>query len=94
MADGGDGRAQSAPDAGRPGAALVVPAMVVFLLPLLTAIGGAYVAGHWWAGDSPGSLARWQTAGAVVGGLVGVGMAKLLLVLRRRRVSTSGGVQA
>jgi hypothetical protein len=91
MADGSDGEPGRMPGAGRRGTALVVPAMVVFLLPLLIAIGGAYGAGYWWAGDSPGSLARWQTAGAVVGGLVGVGMAKSLLGLRRRWVSTNGG---
>ena len=61
------------------GLRLVVPVMAVFLLPLIVAIGGAYAAGHWWADASFASLGRWQTGGAVVGLLVGVGLAKLLL---------------
>ena len=62
------------------GARFVVSVTAVFLLPLATAIGGAYLLGHWGADASFGSLGRWQTGGAVAGLLLGVGLARLLLV--------------
>ena len=66
------------------GLGLLISASAVFLLPLATGIGGAFVAGEWLAGPSVGSLGRWQ-AGGLVGGLVlGMILAKLLLALRRR----------
>ncbi|MCK4340518.1 MAG: hypothetical protein KAY37_02195 [Phycisphaerae bacterium] len=72
------------------GAPLVGIVLMVFIVPPLTAIGGAYLAGKW-ADPSEAALGYWQTGGAVVGFFVGVGLAKLVFWTRRRFSSTDGG---
>lgn len=75
------------PDRG--GARYLTSAMLVFLLPLLTGIAGAFVAGRWSAASSPGSLDRWQMSGMFVGLLLGVLVARLLLSLIRQDEQTA-----
>ena len=75
------------------GAALIGAVILVFILPLATAIGGAFLAGNWWAGPSRASLGLWQTIGAVVGFFIGVGLAKLVFWTRRRSLPADGGVE-
>ena len=62
----------------------MLPAVVVFILPLLTAISGAHLAGRWCPGESFGEVGRWQAVGTLIGLLVGAGLAKLLLSVPRR----------
>lgn len=88
--------AEAGPDGGgreQPrGRHLVLPATAVFLLPLVAAVGGAYLTGRWWAGASFASRGWWQAGGAVGGLILGAGLARLLLMrLRGRRTSTDGG---
>jgi len=88
---------ESVPDGTGPGEVrgshLVVPAMAAFIVPPLVAIGGAYVAGQWWAGASSASLGRWQATGAMAGSLIGVGLGRLLLTgVSSLRASTDGTV--
>jgi hypothetical protein len=66
------------------GPALVGAVLLVFILPLATAIGGAFLAGRWLAGPAPQLLGLWQTGGAIVGFSAGVGLAKLVFWARRR----------
>lgn len=73
------------------GGALVGAAMVVFLLPLVMAIGGAFLAGEYLAPPSSGAVGWWQAAGMLAGLVVGVAIAKLLLFLVRSRQTISGG---
>lgn len=63
------------------GRALVSAAMVVFLMPPATAIGGAYVAGRCFAERTYESLGQWQTAGAMIGLAIGTALARLLIGL-------------
>jgi hypothetical protein len=58
----------------------------VFLLPLGTAIGGAYLAGRCFASDSFVLLGLWQAAGLLVGLAVGALLAKGLLHIAQRRM--------
>ena len=87
--------AESRPDGGGReqlrGRYLVLPAAAVFLLPLVAAMGGAYLAGHWWAGASFASPGRWQAGGAVGGLILGAGLARLLLTRLRGRGSSADG---
>ena len=73
------------------GPALVGAAAIVFLLPLATAVGGAYVADKYLSPASSVPLGVWQAGGMLVGLAVGVGVAKLVLMLVRSRQSISGG---
>ena len=87
--------AESGPDGGGRaelrGRDLVLPATAVFLLPLVAAMGGAYLTGRWWAGASFASGGWWQAGGAMGGLILGAGLARLLLMrLRGRRTSTGG----
>jgi len=59
----------------------------VFLLPLGTAIGGAYLAGRCFTGDSPAGLGLWQAAGLVAGLVAGAILAKGLLHVAQRRMT-------
>lgn len=60
------------------GARMVLPAITVFLLPMVTAIGGAHLSASWWAQATVESVNRWQAGGALAGLAVGVMMAKLI----------------
>lgn len=74
--------AQAAEQEGLPlggGHRLVLTVLVVFILPLLSAILVAFVAGKWFAEETASSLARWQVGGLLVGMAAGVGLAKLLI---------------
>ncbi len=71
------------------GGALAAAAAIVFLLPLATGIGGAFLAGRYLALVGPVGL--WQAAGLLAGLAVGVGAAKLLLFLMRSKPPISGG---
>ena len=73
------------------GGALVLAATTVFLLPLATAIGGAFVGGRYLAPASHTPVWAWQAIGMVAGLALGVGLAKLVLWLLRPRESVSGG---
>jgi len=75
------------------GPALIGVAVLVFLVPMATAIIGAYVAGRWFAGPAETSLGFWQPAGAFVGFFAGVGLAKLVLWMCRRFLPVDGGVE-
>jgi hypothetical protein len=92
LMEGVDPESVGTPDTER-GPGLIGAVILVFLVPPATAIGGAYLAGRWWAGSSPASLGLWQAAGAVAGFLAGVGLAKLVFWTRRRFSSTDGGVE-
>ncbi|UCF33486.1 MAG: hypothetical protein JSV78_14240 [Phycisphaerales bacterium] len=63
------------------GRALVSAAVVVFLMPPATAIGGAYLAGRFFAERTYESLGQWQTAGAMIGLAIGAALARLLIGL-------------
>jgi hypothetical protein len=60
-------------------------ATLVFLVPLVTAIASAHLAGHWWAEESFDSLGRWQAGGGLVGLIVGVVAARGLIRYLLRR---------
>ena len=73
-----------APDENAGGARLVLLSMVVFLLPLLTAMVGAYYVGAWQAGAGTVALGWWQALGAVIGFAAGIPIARLLVAVIRR----------
>jgi divalent metal cation (Fe/Co/Zn/Cd) transporter len=75
------------------GPTLVLAVILVFILPLATAIGGAYLAGHYSAGPTQSAQPLWQVAGAVAGFFVGVALARLVFWTRRRLSSSDGGVE-
>lgn len=75
------------------GAALVLAVILVFILPLATAIGGAYVVGEVLVGPARAGAGVWQLAGAVAGFFAGVGLARLVFWARRRFASAGGGVE-
>ena len=75
------------------GPALVGIVILVFIVPLATAIIGAYLGGLWLSGPTETLLWLWQLAGAIVGFLAGVGLARLVLWSRRRYWPTDGGVE-
>ena len=75
------------------GLALVGAVLLVFILPLATAIGGVYATGHYLAGPSGRWLGWWQTCGALAGFFAGVGLARLVFWARRRWHSADGGVK-
>lgn len=60
---------------------MVSAAMVVFLVPPATAMGGAYLAGRFFAERTYESLGHWQTAGAMIGLAIGTALARLLIGL-------------
>ncbi len=64
------------------GASLVGAAIIVFLLPLATAIAAAFV-GSRLAAPRPESAALWQVGGAGLGLLAGVVVARVLTALGR-----------
>lgn len=71
---------------------LVVRVVLVFLLPLATAIGGSYLASRMWAADTAGSRTAWQVAGMIAGMTIGVAMARLgVRLLGRRQSRTDQG---
>jgi MFS family permease len=72
------------------GARLVLPALVVFIMPLLTGITGAYLAAHWWAQDNFASVGGWQTAGLFGGLIAGILLAKIMLWLAGYNKGKSG----
>jgi hypothetical protein len=65
------------------GAPLVAAAVIVFLLPLATAIAAAFLGGRF-AAPRPDSVALWQVGGAAGGLLAGVVVARVLTALGRR----------
>jgi hypothetical protein len=74
------------------GAALVVSALAAFIVPIVTAVTGAWLSGAWWAEATTLSQSLWQAGGAVAGLAVGIGAAKALVLLMRRRRAASDGV--
>jgi hypothetical protein len=74
------------------GAALVISAVAVFILPIVTAVAGAWLSGAWWGAATRISQSLWQAGGAVVGLAVGIGAAKTLVLLMERRRAASDGV--
>lgn len=77
----------------RRGAPLVGTALLVFILPLITAVIGAYLAGRYGTGATAAWLGYWQVAGAVVGFFAGVGLARFVFWTRRRFSSADGGAR-
>ena len=71
------------------GGALAGAAVLVFLVPLATALSGAYVVGAYLAPTVP--LGVGQMLGMLAGLAAGVGIAKLVLRLVRDKQTTSGG---
>jgi hypothetical protein len=71
--------AQQTPATGVARLPMPLTAMAVFLLPLASAIGGAYAGSKLWASDSFASVSLWQAGGMVVGLAAGAGLARLLL---------------
>lgn len=85
----------TSPDAfGASGRGLVLCALAVFILPLASAIAGAHLVGRWCVGLADGSIAAGQAAGIVVGFLVGVGVAKVVLLWLRPKGAGAGGGKA
>ena len=72
------------------GFALVAACAAVFLLPLATAAGGAFLAGKYLAASAQ-SEGLWQMAGILAGLAAGIGLAKLLLFLTRSKKTLTGG---
>jgi hypothetical protein len=60
------------------GAKLVVPAMIVFLGPLITGMLAAHVVGGWLAGKGSFWLAFGQLAGFAAGAMIGILLARTL----------------
>ena len=73
------------------GGPLVAACLAVFLLPLLTAAGGAYLAGEYLPALVRGPVGLWQLIGTLGGLAAGVGLAKLLLFAARKRQTSFGG---
>jgi hypothetical protein len=73
------------------GTALVVSALAVFILPIVTAVTGAWLGGTWWADATTVAQYLWQAGGALAGLALGIGAAKaLILVMERRRAASDG----
>jgi hypothetical protein len=84
------------PETGEPyetvhGPRLIGTVILVFVLPLITAVGGAYLGGIWSADASKYLHSLAEVIGAVGGFLVGVGLAKLVFWTRDRRLPADGG---
>ncbi len=77
------------------GPTLVGVALVIFIVPLASAIGGAFLAERLWADGTPEATQRWQIIGLFAGLIVGVALAKLLVHLSRisRHVCNDGGIE-
>ncbi len=75
------------------GGALVGTAVLVFLLPLAAAIGGAFAITRWWSAPTEFLAGLGQAAGAVAGFFVGVGLARLVMWIRQRNCAAAGGVE-
>ncbi|MGD8452172.1 MAG: hypothetical protein PVJ57_10170 [Phycisphaerae bacterium] len=75
------------------GGLLVGSCAAVFLLPLVSALAGAWAAGRLLAVKSGASLGWWQFAGMLLGLAVGAAIAKglLMLVSNQRKDSAGGG---
>jgi|GEM_PF-2093353 len=76
------------------GLALVGAVLLVFILPLMSAIGGAYAGGRCLAAAEGRWLGWWQAGGAIVGFFAGVGLARLVFWTRRRWGSANDGLSA
>ena len=78
---------------GGSGGQLVFAATSVFIVPLLMAIIGTWAFPKWFAEATPTSHGRWEAIGLLVGLSIGVGLAKLLvLLIRKRRVVDTGSL--
>jgi len=75
------------------GLGFLASAVLVFVLPLLTGIGGAFAAGAWLAKASEVSLHYWQAVGMAGGLVFGVILAQRLQAWRRRDGVEMGGAQ-
>lgn len=75
------------------GGKLVAVVVLVFIVPLATAVLGAYLSEAWWANGSRLAPATWQLLGALGGFFAGVGLAKLVLWVGRAYLPSDGGVQ-
>lgn len=67
------------------GQGLALPAIVVFLLPLATAIVCSHLVAGTWAGDDAASRAQWQIVGMAGGLALGIAAAKIMTIIMRRR---------
>ncbi|NLE60100.1 MAG: SoxR reducing system RseC family protein [Planctomycetes bacterium] len=67
------------------GQGLALPAIVVFLLPLATAIVCSHLVARMWAGDDAASRAQWQVVGMAGGLVLGIAAAKIMTTIMRRR---------
>jgi hypothetical protein len=85
-----NGRLGTAP-LGR-GSGLVLACLTVFVLPLATGIGGAWLVGRWGGDGSVFAVGIRQVIGLVTGLAMGVATARWLVAqLGRRRAKDSGG---
>lgn len=76
------------------GAALVGAVLLVFILPLGCALGGAYLAGRGYAGPSLTVQGWWQLGGGLGGFAAGVALARVVLrICRRPRRPADGGLE-
>lgn len=83
---------KNAPQFGK-GSSLVCAAMTVFILPLASAILGAYLAEHWYAVSADVSALICHVVGGAAGLLIGIAFAKIIIACVRRPDRSSGGVQ-
>lgn len=75
------------------GIPLTVLAVLVFIVPLLTAVSGAYLLDQWELDPSPLPAATTQIAGAVIGFFVGVSLARLVVWVCGRRAASQGDAE-
>lgn len=73
------------------GLGLVLTVILVFILPLGTAIIGAMLADQWIPQAGPALAGTVQIGGSVIGFFVGVGLARLVFWTRRRFAPMDGG---
>lgn len=75
------------------GLPIPVAVLLVFILPLVTAIIGAHLASRWYS-ELSGSALDWaQCGGGVAGFFFGVTLARFVVWILRRFVSASGDAQ-
>lgn len=75
------------------GLPIPVAVILVFIVPLVTAIVAAHLAGQWNTKLSGTALGWWQCGGGVAGFFVGVALARAALWFLRRFASANGGAE-